>query len=144
MTSDARARRDDFVASASAGSYIQLHAPRIYEMLTEVAAARLTVAYSELAESIGLDMSNPDHRFQMGEMLDEVNREEHRAGRPMISAVVVHAQEGLPGAGFFECAPTLSMLTTGARQVELAFFVEELRRVHDYWAHKAHSDKSAD
>jgi hypothetical protein len=111
---------------------------QIYRRLTEVAAAQSTVPYSELAECFGLDMSNPDDRIQLGAMLDEINHAEHEAGRPMISAVVVHAQEGVPGAGFFVCARELSVLKTRNRQDELAFFVKELRRVHDHWGHSAH------
>ena len=48
--------------------------------------------------------------------------------------MVVHAQEGLPGSGFFACARELNVLKSRKQQDELAFFVEELRRVHRYWA----------
>jgi len=106
---------------------------QLYQRLTNVAAAQSTVPYSELAGFLGLEMSNPDDRIRLGAMLDEINHAEHVASRPMISAVVVHAQEGLPGAGFFECARELNVLKTRNRQEELAFFVGELRRVHDYW-----------
>jgi hypothetical protein len=108
---------------------------QLYRRLTDVVAAQSTVHYSELAEFLGLDMSSPDDRFRLGAMLDEINHAEHNAGRPMISAVVVHAQESLPGAGFFVCARELAVLGTRNRQDELAFFVEELRRVHAYWGH---------
>ena len=103
-------------------------------MSDEVATAQSTIAYSDLAQRFGLDMSNPDDRSQLGAMLDEINHAEKQAGRPMISAVVLHAQEGLPGPGFFVCARELDVLRTRNRQGELAFFVEELRRVYSYWS----------
>lgn len=105
----------------------------LYQHLIDIAAAQSTVPYSDLGKIMGFDMSRPDDRLRIGEMLDEINNSEHKAGRPMISSVVVHSQEGLPGAGFFVCARELGVLTTKNRQDELAFFVGELRRVHDYW-----------
>jgi hypothetical protein len=111
---------------------------QLYRQLIDVAAAQSTVPYADLAGSLGLDMSSPDDRLRIGEMLDEINRSEQGAGRPMISAVVVHSQEGLPGAGFFVCARELGVLTARNRQDELAFFVDELRRVHAYWARPSH------
>jgi hypothetical protein len=98
---------------------------QLYERLTNVAAAQSTVPYSELAACFGLDMSNPDDRIRLGAMLDEINHAEHDAGRPMISAVVVHAQEGLPGLGFFECARELNVLRTRNRQGELVFLLKK-------------------
>jgi hypothetical protein len=68
----------------------------LYQQLVDVAAAQSTVPYSELAGRLGLDMSSPDDRIRLGAMLDEINHAEHEVGRPMISAVAVHAQEGLP------------------------------------------------
>ena len=111
---------------------------QLYQRLIDIAAAQSTAPYSDLADLLGLDMSSPDDRLRIGEMLDEINHSEHEAGRPMISSVVVHSQEGLPGAGFFVCARELGALTTRNRQDELAFFVEELRRVHDYWGGSSH------
>jgi hypothetical protein len=115
---------------------------QLYQRLIDVAAIHSTVNYSDLADFLGLDMSSPDDRLRIGEMLDEINHSEHEAGRP-ISAVVVHSQEGLPGAGFFVCARELGALTTRNRQDELAFFVEELRRVHAYWGGSSHRKSRA-
>jgi hypothetical protein len=112
---------------------------QLYQRLTEIAAAQSTVSYSELGDLLGLDMSNADDRLRIGEMLDEINHAEHSASRPMISAVVVHSQEGVPGAGFFVCARELGRLSGRDRQSELAFFVHELRRVHTHWAASKHA-----
>jgi len=80
---------------------------QLYQRLIDIAAAQSTVHYSDLADLLALDMSSPDDRFRIGEMLDEINHLEHEAGRPMISSVVIHSQEGLPGTGFFRlCART--------------------------------------
>jgi hypothetical protein len=112
--------------------------PRLFRRLIEVAAAQLTISYTEIANLLGLDMSNPDDRLRIGDMLDEINHAEHHAGHPMISAVVVHAQEGVPGPGFFVCARELGQLTSRNRQDELAFFVQELQRVHAHWGRGEH------
>lgn len=88
----------------------------LYEKLIEIASSRSTVFYEDLAKFLGLEMSNQENRFRLGVMLDEINAVEHKAGRPMLSAVVVRKNDGLPGAGFFECARAFSVLTTRERQ----------------------------
>ena len=57
---------------------------QLCERLKNVAAAQSTMHYSELADCFGLDMSNPDDRIRLGAILDEINRIEHAADRPMI------------------------------------------------------------
>ena len=105
----------------------------LHGRLVDAAGAQTMAHYAQLGEHLGLDMSNTDDRIRIGAMLDEIDFLEHNAGRPLLSAVVVHAQDGLPGTGFFDCARKLGLLKAGKRQEELEFFVSELRRVQAYW-----------
>ncbi len=40
-------------------------------------------------------------RGYVGQVLDELNRQEHAYGRPLLSAIVVDRAGGRPGEGFF-------------------------------------------
>ena len=106
----------------------------IYEELKRVAREEKTITYSEIAPLAGLDMELAEDRNSIAEILDEISRHEHDQGRPLLSAVVVHAEGGesggIPGQGFFTLAKSLGLFRGGDKVV---FFALELGRVHKAW-----------
>lgn len=107
-----------------------LHRP-IYEVLKRVAREQRLTTYSDIAPLAALDMENPAHRDAMREILGKISTYEHQNGRPMLTAVVVHKQDGRPGDGFFELAQHLGLMAKGGDRE--GFFVRELARVHQHW-----------
>src|SRR4051794_12170147 len=105
--------------------------PMLYDRLRELAREGSTAYYGDIARLLGMDIGSPHVRAQIGKMLDAVNRAEHAAGRPLLSAVVIAKKPRMPGPGFFTGARTLGQYTG---QDDRAYWVEELRRVHDYWS----------
>lgn len=105
--------------------------PAVYEKLREVARNRETISYGGVARLAGIDMDNPHFATLVGHMLDEINRAEHRAGHPLLSAVVIGLDGNRPGRGFFSCARDLGCFRGGD---EDEFWVEELHRVYAHWA----------
>ena len=97
----------------------------------EVARAQSTTRYSEIAPLAGLSMDSPADRNTIRLLLDAINDEENRHGRPMLSAVVIRIEDNMPGDGFFTCAARLGRMNTG--DDPLTFWLHELRRVHDCW-----------
>ena len=102
----------------------------LYAHLCEIARRGDVTRYSEAAPLIGLDMAIPDDRNNISELLDEISRYEHQLGHPLISAVVIHKEDNIPGNGFFTMAQGLGLFQGRDR---FMFFVKELRRVHDHW-----------
>src|SRR5438045_1627459 len=103
-----------------------MHEP-IYQFLRRVAAEGQTTTYAGIAPLAGLDMSRADHRNQISVLLDEISSYEHAAGRPLLSAVVVHGAgdtAGAPGKGFFTLARRLGLQRAG--DDDTAFFAREL------------------
>jgi hypothetical protein len=89
-----------------------------------------TISYSELYNQIhGGIHSAPligpdDHRFH--HMLGEVSTNEHRAGRGMLSVLVVHKTGDMrPGPGFFDLARKLGY----AFKDEDAFWINMVNKV---------------
>ncbi len=107
--------------------------PQILEKIKAVARAQGATAYSDIAPLAGLDMSSPDDRNTLAEILCEISRQEHAQGRPMLSAVVIHRENNIPGQGFFTLARELGLYSGNN---DLIFFGKELRRVHDFWKAK--------
>ena len=70
------------------------------EKLIEVAKRKRTILYSEVAPVVKLQA----HDFTLFRILDDINRHEHEAGRPLLTAVVVRKEDGMPGGGFFKVA----------------------------------------
>lgn len=102
-------------------------------ILVDVARRKGRIAYSELAaqiHSIAIEAHDP----RMFHLLGEISSEEEQAGRGMLTAIVVHkAGDMQPGPGFFELAESLGRDTSD----QLACWVAEFNRVHDYWANRA-------
>ncbi len=106
----------------------------VYEKLKEIARARSVIPYQQVGNLIGLDMTNEEHRYRIGQLLDEINRTLASEDKPMISAVVVRRESSIPGSGFFQCARNLGKLTgPDDEDTRLRFFRDELQAVYDYW-----------
>jgi hypothetical protein len=103
----------------------------IYEELKRVAARATTVTYSEIAPLAGLSMDDPSHRDEIGRLLGEISEHEHEMNRPLLSVVVIHRDNNMPGPGFFKLAKRLG-LYDGLD--DLKFFLDELKRAHTVWA----------
>src|SRR5579872_5681904 len=73
------------------------------------------IFYSELTTHIGSIAFDP-HRFDFHELLYQISAEEDAAGRGLISALVVHKHDGMPGQGFFDMAQTLGRDITNKEQ----------------------------
>ncbi|MBN1473960.1 MAG: hypothetical protein JW914_05035 [Syntrophaceae bacterium] len=102
----------------------------IFEKLNAVAKAGRVIHYSEVAPLAGLDMSRQEDRNKIASILDEISTSEHNQGHPLLSAVVIHKEDNMPGQGFFTLAKRLGLYKG---EDEFLFFLQELRRVHDYW-----------
>ena len=108
----------------------------IYEQLKEVARNGELITYGEIAPLAKLNMESPGDRNRIGEILGEISTFEHENHRPMLFVLVVHADDGMPGDGFFNLARELGLLHGSDDEKELAFFAGEVAKVHAYWSDK--------
>jgi hypothetical protein len=102
----------------------------IHEKLKEIARTQDITTYSDIAPLAGLDMGSQDDRNRIAGILGEISRYEHTLGHPMLSVVVVHKANNIPGQGFFTLARELGLYRGND---DLLFFTEELRKVHEFW-----------
>jgi len=114
-----------------------MHRP-IYNRLLELARAhpgRLTT-YSDIAPLADLTMDVEEDREKMSRLLEEILVHEAHAGRPLLTAIVVHrGNDNNPGEGFFSAATELGKFNGSREQMaRLEFWVRQVSDVHAYWA----------
>ena len=101
--------------------------------LTRLAEERRTASYNELATLAGVP---PPHRIHtLTLLLEELIREDHAAGRPLLAACAVsRAQNGVPGPGYFQLLHALGRYEGPDRGTEAAACHRaELAAAWDYW-----------
>ena len=104
---------------------------QIRDMLIKAAKNRKVVHYAEVGKLLNFSMDNPSHRVELGSILGEISTEEHESERPLLSAVVVHREDYLPGEGFFNLARELGKQRPD--EDNDTFYANELKRVFDAW-----------
>ena len=103
---------------------------RVLAELVNAAQYRGVTTYQDIALIMGLPTTGHRMGRETGAILDEISTDEVRAGRPMLSAVVVNT-EGKPGPGFFRLAAELGRAAGGDADVE--FWKRERNAVYEAW-----------
>lgn len=112
--------------------------------LMRLAAERRTASYQDLATMAGVP---PPHRIhRLTQLLEDLIREDHAAGRPLLAACAVsRAQNGIPGPGFFQLLQALGRYRGADRGAEAAACHEaELRAAWDFWGRRPAGDRGPD
>ena len=105
----------------------------IHNRLVRLAQSRQTTSYTEIAPLAGLDMRRSGCRSKIGKILDEISVYEHSRGRPLLSAIVLHADDASPGPGFFALARTLERYSGDDERSDRQFLGSEIKSVWDQW-----------
>lgn len=100
-------------------------------VLIRCAKQRQMIPYSEFVQQIrAIGLEGP-HDMRLPHLLGEISASESRAGRGMLTALVVHKRGDMqPGPGFFELAEELGHDTSDIEK----FWIQELKRVFAAWS----------
>jgi hypothetical protein len=101
----------------------------IYERLVAAARQRSRVFHSEVR---GLLEALPGDPPEVDQVLAQIAGDEHRHGRPLLTALVVTGKS-IPGNIFFSSARDLGALTSSDPAEEMRFWMAEEARVYDTW-----------
>jgi hypothetical protein len=103
------------------------------DVLTALAAQRTTVTYRDLVRQVGIAGPHSIHRLTG--MLEDLIRDDHARGRPLLAALVVsRTPPGLPQRGYFELLSELGGYRgAGDGEAALNAHRAELARAWDYW-----------
>ncbi|MDX1575805.1 MAG: hypothetical protein R3285_06410 [Kiloniellales bacterium] len=105
----------------------------VRECLLRLAAERRTATYHELAALAAIPPPQRIHRLTL--LLEDLIRDDHAAGRPLLAACAVgRAQNGIPGRGFFQLLRDLGRYGGSDRGAEaVACHGAELEAAWEYW-----------
>ena len=99
----------------------------VRDALWEVASRESQITYGDTARLIRSIIDFDPHDTVFHHMLGQISIEENRAGRGMLSALVVHKEgDQIPGPGFFDLAKDLNRDTTDP----VTFWIEEVKRLY--------------
>ena len=104
----------------------------VYSKLIKAAQYRGIIYYTQVAKVLGIKELGHHMSREVGQILGEISEDEHRAGRPMPSAVAVAAR-GYPSKGFFNLARDLGKLSSKTSKEEHNFWKTEKDRVYSMW-----------
>lgn len=105
------------------------------EILVEVASGRAMITYGELASRMTTIAVEP-HDMVMWHIIGDVSVDEEKAGRGLLSVLVVHKHGDMePGFGFYELAKFFGRKAANKTKC----FVEEMHKVHAAWSVKQKS-----
>ena len=101
--------------------------------LIACAKAGETVTYQDLAWRVPMPGPHAIHRLT--DLLEDLVREDHAAGRPLLAALAVsRAQRGMPGRGFFQLLAELGRYAGPDQGPEAAAcHAGELRAALAHW-----------
>lgn len=78
--------------------------------LITAAQRREELRYADIVSILGIATTGHHMAREVGQVLGEISEDEHDAGRPMLSALVVSAVTQSPGSGFYTLARQLGLL----------------------------------
>jgi len=113
------------------GAYGPIDDAAIRDRLISAAKKGEVVHYADLAKATGREMKGPNWAVHIGRILGRISSAEARAGRPLLSVIVVSRDTGLPGGGFFNLGHELGLVEPG--ESEDAFVDRQAQRVYEYW-----------
>jgi hypothetical protein len=110
---------------------------KVRQRLIDVAHGGETINYKQAFKGI---MHHRDAKI--GPFLGQISVAEHKAGRPLLSAVVIRKQTKIPGDGFYKVCRYLR--SPGSKLPKKQCAALELGRVWEYWRKPNEADPAAD
>lgn len=107
----------------------------LYNKLTQLAKEQDFIAYGDAASLVGLSIDKKKHRRELYDMLDDISLYEHKAKRPMLTALIVHKGiDNKPGQGFYTKAKELGYYDGSKKSLDqLDFWVGQVEALFAEW-----------
>jgi alkylated DNA nucleotide flippase Atl1 len=107
---------------------------RVRRDLQRAATEGRFVPYGDVASLMGLPRQGNHMACETGHISGEISEHTHAQGLPMLSAIVVRRDTGMPGQGFFTLAEQLGRLPRGASAgAKRRFWRQEVRAIFATW-----------
>ncbi len=104
-----------------------------FAALINAAHSRGLLTYTGIAHLTGLSPVGQSMGKQVGHLIGEISEDEHLAGRPLLSALVVDKIDGMPSFGFFNLARKLGLLKSTSKNAEREFRRKQQTALFECW-----------
>ncbi len=104
-----------------------------YSALIAAAHNRSLCTYTGIAYLTGLPTIGAAVGKQVGHLVGEISEDEHNAGRPMLSALVVEKGTGMPSSGFYDLAQNLGLLRGTTKTAKKVFLRNQQTKLFAFW-----------
>jgi len=105
----------------------------VHAELITAARYRGVTTYRAVGQLLGIWRPGNHLSRETADVVGAISADEVAQGRPMLSAVVVHSDDHLPGTGFFTCARDLGRLHSDQPADRQRFWEEEREAVYETW-----------
>lgn len=116
---------------------------RIRNQLVKLAKDKSNpMAYRNIIQKceLGLNMDIKHEKQLLGEILDEISEDEHKAGRPLLSAMVIGKKNG-QGDRFFKLCEGLGMGEWKTLKADEDFLQNQIEACWDFWSDEGNYSK---
>jgi hypothetical protein len=118
----------------------------VRQFLIELARKRTnqTITYQKLSDAcnLGLNMQEGQHiRAEIGKILGEISSYEHENDRPLLSALVLRANDDYEGDGFYKLADELGYGDWKKLKREGIFEAMQIKECIEYWSNDSNYNK---
>ena len=104
----------------------------MYDKLVTAARTGQQVFHAEVSEILAGPSPDGPTLEEITRLLSEIAEDEHRAGRPLLTALVLTGKS-IPGNVFFTVARSLGKLASSEPAAEMAFWMDEKASVYEAW-----------
>ncbi len=107
--------------------YAKLARPILIEVAKGKRGDR-SITYKDLMDEMG----GPGRGY-IGEVLEAICQAEHREKRPLLSALVVHSNDRLPGDVFWKLSVVPPHVRNGSKEEKINFWKNECDKLYKHW-----------
>jgi hypothetical protein len=104
-----------------------------YMALISAAHVRGMVTYKGIAILTDLPQNGDRMGKEVGHLVGEISEDEVKRGRPMLSALAVEKDTGIPSDGFFNLAADLGLFSGKSRTERKKFASKEKAKLYELW-----------
>jgi hypothetical protein len=109
----------------------------VYNRLKQLAGAKQPITYGQLLREMDIDPRESwekNRHQELRDIIGKISSEEYEKGNPLLSALVVHEEDRLPGEGFFVgLLEQIGKKPIHNRDKQLAFWVKEVKAIYEKW-----------
>lgn len=107
--------------------------PTVLDVLKEVAKSKNLITYKELAHKLNISSNfTPWNQHPFCDIFDQLDQEDARMSRPMITSLAVNSKKTGPGGGYFRALELYTGIKSLNTESKLINWASQVKAVYEY------------